>query len=110
MVTLPSAGLRRQKRRQRRVAARELPLPAAVAPPPTPAAEAAPSTAVNTNLEMLATIRGAIDAGRVDVHLQPTVTLPQRKVRFYEAMSRLRTQSGEVVPRRASSARRKPPG
>jgi cyclic-di-GMP phosphodiesterase TipF (flagellum assembly factor) len=29
--------------------------------------------------------------------LQPIVTLPQRKVRFYEAMSRLRTESGEAM-------------
>ena len=29
---------------------------------------------------------------------RPIVTLPQRKVRYYEAMSRLRTEDGEVVP------------
>ncbi|HEY6258122.1 MAG TPA: EAL domain-containing protein [Xanthobacteraceae bacterium] len=47
--------------------------------------------------EMLAAVRSAIEANRIDLHLQPIVTLPQRKVRFYEAMSRLRTQSGDVV-------------
>jgi cyclic-di-GMP phosphodiesterase TipF (flagellum assembly factor) len=47
--------------------------------------------------EMLAAIRSAIEANRIDLHLQPIVTLPQRKVRHYEAMSRLRTQSGDVV-------------
>jgi cyclic-di-GMP phosphodiesterase, flagellum assembly factor TipF len=46
---------------------------------------------------MLASIRGAIDANRVDLYLQPIVTLPQRKVRYYEAMSRLRTDRGEVL-------------
>jgi cyclic-di-GMP phosphodiesterase TipF (flagellum assembly factor) len=51
-----------------------------------------------TQLEMLATIRGAIDANRIDLYLQPIVTLPQRKVRYYEAMSRLRTEKGDVVP------------
>ncbi|HXD45906.1 MAG TPA: EAL domain-containing protein [Pseudolabrys sp.] len=40
----------------------------------------------------------ALDNQRVDLYLQPIVTLPQRKVRFYEAMSRLRTEDGEVVP------------
>jgi cyclic-di-GMP phosphodiesterase TipF (flagellum assembly factor) len=45
-----------------------------------------------------AVIAGAIDANRIDLYLQPIVTLPQRKVRFYEAMSRLRTEEGEVVP------------
>jgi cyclic-di-GMP phosphodiesterase TipF (flagellum assembly factor) len=46
---------------------------------------------------MLAAIRNAIEANRIDLHLQPIVTLPQRKVRYYEAMSRLRTQTGDVV-------------
>jgi cyclic-di-GMP phosphodiesterase TipF (flagellum assembly factor) len=40
----------------------------------------------------------ALDGQRVDLYLQPIVTLPQRKVRFYEAMSRLRTADGEIVP------------
>ncbi|MGI8525044.1 MAG: EAL domain-containing protein [Pseudolabrys sp.] len=43
-------------------------------------------------------IGSAIDGNRIDLYLQPIVTLPQRKVRFYEAMSRLRTEDGEVVP------------
>jgi cyclic-di-GMP phosphodiesterase TipF (flagellum assembly factor) len=40
----------------------------------------------------------AIDADRVDLYLQPIVTLPQRKVRYYEALSRLRTEDGEIAP------------
>jgi cyclic-di-GMP phosphodiesterase, flagellum assembly factor TipF len=44
----------------------------------------------------MATIRAAVDANRVDLYLQPIVTLPQRKVRYYEAMSRLRNDRGEV--------------
>src|SRR5262245_49501575 len=35
---------------------------------------------------------------RVDLYLQPIVTLPQRKVRYYEAVSRLRTDTGDVIP------------
>ncbi|HEY7248331.1 MAG TPA: EAL domain-containing protein [Xanthobacteraceae bacterium] len=42
-------------------------------------------------------IRSAIQASRIDLYLQPIVTLPRRKVRFYEAMSRLRSESGESV-------------
>jgi cyclic-di-GMP phosphodiesterase TipF (flagellum assembly factor) len=50
------------------------------------------------NLETaLTSIRIAIEANRVDLYLQPIVTLPQRKVRYYEAMSRLRNERGEVV-------------
>lgn len=39
----------------------------------------------------------AADANRIDLYLQPIVTLPQRKVRYYEALSRLRTEDGDVV-------------
>jgi cyclic-di-GMP phosphodiesterase TipF (flagellum assembly factor) len=40
----------------------------------------------------------AADANRIDLYLQPIVTLPQRKVRYYEALSRLRTEEGDVLP------------
>ncbi len=43
-------------------------------------------------------IAQAIDANRIDLYLQPIVTLPQRKVRYYEALSRLRTEDGEIIP------------
>lgn len=46
---------------------------------------------------IIAAIRGAIDAQRIDLYLQPIVTLPQRKVRYYEAMSRLNAGNGEIV-------------
>ncbi len=40
----------------------------------------------------------AADANRIDLYLQPIVTLPQRKVRYYEALSRLRTEEGDIIP------------
>ncbi len=40
----------------------------------------------------------AADANRIDLYLQPIVTLPQRKVRYYEALSRLRTEDGDIIP------------
>ena len=40
----------------------------------------------------------AVDANRIDLYLQPVVTLPQRKVRYYEALSRLRTPEGDIIP------------
>jgi cyclic-di-GMP phosphodiesterase TipF (flagellum assembly factor) len=43
-------------------------------------------------------IARAADASRIDLYLQPIVTLPQRKVRYYEAMSRLRTEDGDIIP------------
>jgi cyclic-di-GMP phosphodiesterase TipF (flagellum assembly factor) len=82
-------------------------LPTEAAPPPQTDAEpkarhfaslsAVPADARTPEQEAaLATIRAAVDANRVDLYLQPIVTLPQRKVRYYEAMSRLRNDRGEV--------------
>jgi cyclic-di-GMP phosphodiesterase, flagellum assembly factor TipF len=45
-----------------------------------------------------ALIGKAVDEDRIDLYLQPIVTLPQRKVRYYESMSRLRTEDGDVIP------------
>ena len=42
-------------------------------------------------------VRAAIEAGRVELYLQPVVTLPQRKVRFYEALSRLKLADDTLV-------------
>ena len=80
----------------------------AVAAPPAPAAMDVPlalseSDAVNRfqglsreNIGEL--ISRAADANRIDLYLQPIVTLPQRKVRYYEALSRLRTEESEIIP------------
>jgi len=46
---------------------------------------------------MVATIRGILAANRADLYLQPIVTLPQRKVRYYEAFTRLRTEDGSLL-------------
>jgi len=43
-------------------------------------------------------IAKAMEEDRIDLYLQPIVTLPQRKVRYYEAVSRLRTPAGEIIP------------
>jgi cyclic-di-GMP phosphodiesterase TipF (flagellum assembly factor) len=47
--------------------------------------------------QVIAVIAGAIEHNRLDLHLQPIVTLPQRKVRFYEALTRLRADDGEMI-------------
>jgi cyclic-di-GMP phosphodiesterase TipF (flagellum assembly factor) len=47
--------------------------------------------------EMLELIRASLEENRVDLYLQPTVSLPQRKVRFYEALSRLRSENGSII-------------
>jgi cyclic-di-GMP phosphodiesterase TipF (flagellum assembly factor) len=50
-----------------------------------------------TRGDVVALIRRAIDQNRVDLYLQPIVTLPQRKVRYYEALTRLRSDDGELL-------------
>ena len=42
-------------------------------------------------------LRTAIAAGEIELHLQPVVTLPQRKLRYYEASARVKTDNGEAV-------------
>ena len=47
--------------------------------------------------ELLDTIRHALETNRVDLYLQPVVNLPQRKIMYYEGLSRLRTETGEII-------------
>jgi cyclic-di-GMP phosphodiesterase TipF (flagellum assembly factor) len=53
--------------------------------------------AADSRDQMIEMVRDAIDSGRVDLYLQPIVTLPQRKVRYYETFTRLRTAEGIVL-------------
>ncbi len=45
---------------------------------------------------IVAQIARAVEGNRVDLFLQPIVTLPQRKVRYYEALTRLRDDDGTL--------------
>ena len=45
----------------------------------------------------LAVLNEALEESRIDLYLQPIVSLPQRKVRFYEGYSRLRDINGGVI-------------
>jgi cyclic-di-GMP phosphodiesterase TipF (flagellum assembly factor) len=47
--------------------------------------------------QILAAVRSAVEENRIDIYLQPMVTLPQRKVRFYEAVTRLRDERDQVL-------------
>jgi cyclic-di-GMP phosphodiesterase TipF (flagellum assembly factor) len=46
---------------------------------------------------VLRDVRDALKDGRVDLHLQPIVSLPQRRVSFYEGFTRLRRPDGSLV-------------
>ena len=46
---------------------------------------------------LLQTIRDALADNRVDLYLQPVVSLPQRRTAFYESYSRLRDPTGRIM-------------
>jgi cyclic-di-GMP phosphodiesterase TipF (flagellum assembly factor) len=80
---------------------RELPLSrddtgaaATAAPPVAIAAAAAPS---RSQAQVLAAVKNAVEENRLDLYLQPMVSLPQRKVRFYEAVTRLRDDRDQII-------------
>lgn len=50
-----------------------------------------------TDQTLLAAVRSAIEDNRVELHIQPIVALPQRKVSFYEGFTRLRDATGGVI-------------
>jgi cyclic-di-GMP phosphodiesterase TipF (flagellum assembly factor) len=58
---------------------------------------AGPHQAAQPEHAMLEIIRCALEENRVDLYLQPVVSLPQRKLRFYEALSRLRSEDGTII-------------
>ena len=66
----------------------------AAAPAPAPAPPASPS---RNQPQLLAAVKAAVEENRLDIYLQPMVTLPQRKVRFYEAVTRLRDDKDEIL-------------
>ncbi len=69
-------------------------------PAAAPAAPIAGAIAAFNGLDrdgIVAAIRSAIEGSRIDLYLQPIVTLPQRKVRYYEALSRLKADNGDLV-------------
>ncbi|HZR59961.1 MAG TPA: EAL domain-containing protein [Xanthobacteraceae bacterium] len=72
-------------------------VPAAPAAPPPPAEPVVAAFAGLDRDAIIALVRDAIETAKLDLYLQPVVTLPQRKVRYYEAMSRLKAGNGDVV-------------
>src|SRR3954465_6689579 len=75
--------------------ARPAPLAAAKPAPSAAAAEAASPS--RSQPQLLAAVKNAVEESRLDIYLQPMVTLPQRKVRFYEAVTRLRDDKDQIL-------------
>lgn len=47
--------------------------------------------------ELFEVTKKALAANRIDLYIQPVVTLAERKVRFYESFSRLRDEQGTIL-------------
>ncbi|MBS0410696.1 MAG: EAL domain-containing protein [Proteobacteria bacterium] len=60
-------------------------------------AQPATTLAARQSNALLETVRDALANNRVDLYLQPIVSLPQRKTVFYESYSRLRDETGRVM-------------
>ena len=71
--------------------------PRAAAPRPAPGAAAGRDLAALGEGEVLSLVRHGLREGRVDLYVQPIVSLPQRKHRFYECFSRIRDADGNVM-------------
>ncbi|MBR1152147.1 EAL domain-containing protein [Bradyrhizobium sp. JYMT SZCCT0428] len=71
--------------------------PPVVARPAPSAAPTVAEAAARSQPQLLAAVKNAIEENRLDIYLQPMVTLPQRKVRFYEAVTRLRDDNDQIL-------------
>jgi cyclic-di-GMP phosphodiesterase, flagellum assembly factor TipF len=72
--------------------------PAAVAPAtPSPPVKAIATPALRSRTQLFAAVKNAVEENRLDIYLQPMVTLPQRKVRYYEAVTRLRDERDQIL-------------
>lgn len=89
------------------VAVAPAPVASTVAAPTVATPEAAAVTAlatapaavtVSAGPNLAAAVASAVDGGRFDLYLQPMVSLPQRKVRAYEVVTRLRDNADQAIP------------
>ncbi len=71
--------------------------PAAVAAAAPAVASEPPAVPSRSPAQILATVKNAVQENRIDIYLQPMVSLPQRKVRFYEAVTRLRDDKDQIL-------------
>ena len=67
-----------------------------VAPEPMPIPDLAPAPMSADEL-LLEMIRSSLEEDRAELYLQPIVTLPQRRTRFYEGLTRLRGPEGQMI-------------
>jgi cyclic-di-GMP phosphodiesterase TipF (flagellum assembly factor) len=69
-----------------------------VTSPLAPPVVAVGKSSSRSEAQILAAVKAAMEENRLEIYLQPMVTLPQRKVRFYEAVTRMRDENDQIVP------------
>ena len=70
------------------------------APDPAVAIERPPPLALEAAIDerqIIDIVRDALKHNRIDLYLQPIVSLPQRKIRYFECLSRIRDGDGSVI-------------
>jgi cyclic-di-GMP phosphodiesterase TipF (flagellum assembly factor) len=90
---IPGSQLQHEPRKELAVPAEE----ARIAAVPLAVAPTAPNVPSRSQAQILAAVKSAVEENRIDIFLQPMVTLPQRKVRFYEAVTRLRDDKDQLL-------------
>ncbi len=56
-----------------------------------------PAPAAPPRIGPIDIVRDALNENRVELHLQPIVSLPQRRTQFYEGFTRLKDASGRII-------------
>lgn len=46
---------------------------------------------------MMEEIRRSVEANKIELYLQPIMILPRRRIRYYEALTRLKNEAGRVI-------------
>jgi len=64
---------------------------------PQPEPSLLPRKETEEEIRRMRLVTQAFEADRIELHLQPVVALPQRKVRFYEVLARLRLTDGTLL-------------
>ncbi|MDE2469342.1 MAG: EAL domain-containing protein, partial [Bradyrhizobium sp.] len=75
--------------------------PVGTVPASSPAQTSSSQTSLSqtslSRAQILTAVKNAVEESRLDLYLQPMVSLPQRKVRFYEAVTRLRDDKDQII-------------
>lgn len=93
----PNAELEKRAASQLHVIGEAHPKAASRLMRPSPTVQSNHANAHLNQAQVLDIVREGLKRDRVDLFLQPVVSLPQRKPRYYECFSRIRAEDGSMV-------------